>query len=252
MPTAYGYARASTEEQEVTILAQVANIKKEYEHRFAGEYAWGGVVADRGISGKVPFCNRPEGYGVNEAMKAGDMLIITKMDRAFRSVCDLATMLEKWKELKIRVIVMDLNIDLGTTFGVFAAHLLGALAQLERDQVSDRMLAINAYRRSKGLAIAKPPYGYKWGGERKKRKHIPDPAARVLGKQCLEWYESGWTYELIYFHFLQKRTKRYESGRPVEITVYWISNAIACERKWRDEAAAQVCTPCTPGNEKAG
>ena len=51
-------------------------------------------------------------------LQAGDLLIVSRLDRAFRSAADALTKADSWKRLGIRLIVADMGADPVTDNGV--------------------------------------------------------------------------------------------------------------------------------------
>ena len=46
------------------------------------------VYVEAGVSGAVPFAKRPEGRKLWAELRGGDTLVVSKLDRAFRSATD--------------------------------------------------------------------------------------------------------------------------------------------------------------------
>src|SRR5262245_54981393 len=86
---AYGYVRASTEDQEDTLPAQEHAVRGAYAARLAPRgYTWGGLYVDRGVSGAVEMTSRPAGHRLTMELERGDIVIVHKIDRGWRSVLD--------------------------------------------------------------------------------------------------------------------------------------------------------------------
>lgn len=94
------------------------------------------VFTDEGVSGKL--ARRPELDACLAYLRAGDTLVITKLDRLGRSVKNL---IEQALELAARGVelrVLHQGIDTTTPAGRLTFHLLAAIAEFERDLIVER------------------------------------------------------------------------------------------------------------------
>jgi Resolvase, N terminal domain len=74
-----------------------------------------------GVWGSVPLGDRVEGMRMLAMAGAGDMIVIAKLDRAFRSAIDALDTLEKLKAAKVALHMIDLGGDV-TGNGSAAVH----------------------------------------------------------------------------------------------------------------------------------
>lgn len=78
---------------------------------------------------------------VNEALefcREGDVLVVTKLDRLARSMFDLQSIVETLERKKVDLVVLDQKIDTTTPTGRLTFHILGALAEFERELIAER------------------------------------------------------------------------------------------------------------------
>lgn len=215
MPTVYGYARASTIEQEVTLRDQAEKCENEYRHRFKDKgYAWGGVFTDAGESGDKRLQQRPAGYKLLLELKPGDVIIFTKLDRGFRNTRDFLEQVELWRHGEIGLRMLDLDVDTTSAVGKMIAGIMALIAEFERCRAVERIRDAMDKLAREGRAINQHPgYGFKFIADRhgKKYRH-PDPVLRQLGSQFLEWQEEGWPVEKIYWH-VRKFPAHLRAGR---------------------------------------
>ncbi len=66
------------------------------------------------------------------------VLLTAKLDRLSRSVQDFADILERARRGRWAVAVADLNLDMSTPMGEFAAYVMVSVAQLERRLIGER------------------------------------------------------------------------------------------------------------------
>ncbi len=184
VPTAYGYCRLSLDQQDsVSIASQEAAIRAYAAHRLPHMRLV--ILKDPGVSGSTRLFDRPQGQRLT-SLVPGDQLIVTKVDRAFRSLADGATTLDRLARDQVGVHCLDVHIDTTTPTGRAMLHMLMVFAQLERERISERRREAAAFRRSRGdcMHIASaPPYGWKVIGRGPDRRYVIDKADR---KRCDE------------------------------------------------------------------
>lgn len=78
---------------------------------------------------------------VNDALefcREGDVLVVTKLDRLARSMFDLQAIVATLERKKVDLVVLDQKIDTTTPTGRLTFHLLGAVAEFERELIAER------------------------------------------------------------------------------------------------------------------
>jgi DNA invertase Pin-like site-specific DNA recombinase len=101
-----------------------------------------------------------ERKGLNEALsyvRAGDILVVWKLDRLGRSLKDLITRITELNDRKIGFKSLTENIDTTTSGGKLIFHIFGALAEFERDIIRERTNAGLEAARSRGKLEGRPP-----------------------------------------------------------------------------------------------
>lgn len=213
----YGYARASTEEQETTLDAQEHAIREAFAKRFEPQgYAWGGFFADRGITGGVKLASRQEGHKLCLALERGDVFIVHKLDRCWRSMADFCQSVDTWKERGVAVTLLVPDIDTSTPSGLLIAHNLVAVAQYERAMVGERMKHFFAQRKRAGRPYCpSAPYGFKIVGPKGNREYAPFPEQRAIGRRVVEWRDAGWAYDEIALHLGRYKVVNPRTGKSI-------------------------------------
>jgi DNA invertase Pin-like site-specific DNA recombinase len=123
-----GYARVSTDDQNPNLQLDAL--------RAAGCET---VFEDRGISGAAKA--RP---GLDQALatlKAGDMLIVWKLDRLGRSLGHLIHVITDLGGRGVGFRSLSESIDTETAGGRLVFHMMGALAEFERALIAERTRA---------------------------------------------------------------------------------------------------------------
>lgn len=214
MPKALGYIRVSSERQAQTGLgldAQKEQITKFYEYKYKPlGYEWGGFFDDPATSAGVAFGQRPGGVKLMIHADPGDVVIVAKLDRAFRNVRDCLETLARWKDMKVTAHFLDLSIDTSTAVGMLFLQIVAAFAEWERNRMGERVREAMAQKRAKGQPTNNSnKYGYKRAGPVGKRIYVRDDHTRTIGAKIVEFVEAGWSFERIYIHFIEQRIKCY-------------------------------------------
>src|SRR5215510_13293676 len=127
---------------------------KEYVERRG--WALAGEYVDVGISGSKE--KRPE---LDRLMKDAhsrrfDAVIVWKFDRFARSVSHLLRALETFQALGIHFVSLSESLDTSTPAGKMVFTVLGAVAELERSLIVERVKAGLRNARAKGKRLGRP------------------------------------------------------------------------------------------------
>jgi DNA invertase Pin-like site-specific DNA recombinase len=139
-----GYARVSTNEQNLD-LQRDALLKA-------------GVSPKHLYTDKVTG-TKQERTGLNDALtqlRAGDTLVVWRLDRLGRSLKHLIETISTLHEQKIAFKSLTENIDTTTATGRLMFHVFGALAEFERNLIRERALAGLAAARARGRKGGRP------------------------------------------------------------------------------------------------
>jgi DNA invertase Pin-like site-specific DNA recombinase len=140
-----GYARVSKTEQHLELQLDALN-KAGCEQIFTDK-----------ITG-----SKEERKGFLEALshlRKGDTLVVWRLDRAGRSLKHLIDTLNDFHNKGIEFKSLTENIDTSTPTGMFMFHLIGALAEFERNLIRERTLAGLEAARARGHNGGRPKVG---------------------------------------------------------------------------------------------
>lgn len=110
----------------------------------------------------VAYSGRKEGRpGLEQLMKAArnhefDVVLVWKFDRFARSVAHLVRALEDFNHLGIRFISVQDQIDTDSPMGKAMFTIIGAMAELESDLISERVKAGMAAAKARGKHVGRP------------------------------------------------------------------------------------------------
>lgn len=145
----FGYGRVSTADQ------TTENQRQELEamgHTIQAQ-RW---FSDT-ISGKVQASERPEFRKMMERMEAGDMLVVSKLDRLGRDMIDVVQTIRSLTTAGVKVKVMALgDMDLTSTAGKAVLGILASVAEMERDLLVERTRAGLARAKAEGKQLGRP------------------------------------------------------------------------------------------------
>src|SRR4051812_47712530 len=120
-----GYARTSTIDQVAGFEAQRRDLEAAGCERIFAEQ-----VSSIGKRGKLE-----DGLAF---VRAGDVFVVTKLDRLARSVAHLTRIVETLREKGVTLRILGLGLDTSTSTGRVMLNLLGSIAEFERDIMLER------------------------------------------------------------------------------------------------------------------
>jgi hypothetical protein len=88
-------------------------------------------------------------------VRDGDTLVVTKLDRLARSTRDLLNILNALEEKKVKLHVIDQQIDTSTPTGMLLVTMLGAIASFENDLRKDRQADGISLARKNGVKFGR-------------------------------------------------------------------------------------------------
>ncbi len=107
-------------------------------------------------SGKL--ASRPElDRALLSANRAGDQVVVTKLDRLGRSLEHLITLSANLQARGVDLVVLDQGIDTSTAVGKMFFHILGAIAEFEHALISERTRDGLAAARARGRTGGQKP-----------------------------------------------------------------------------------------------
>jgi DNA invertase Pin-like site-specific DNA recombinase len=202
----YAYARVSVNEkkkQSISIDSQLATI-----HEYAAKKGLTveADFVDDGVSGSIALDERPAGKKLGRVLIASrGTMLVTRIDRAFRDLLDMAVTLNEWKDYDIHFVSATQAFDLTTPHGRFLLTILTGMAQLERELIRERIIDSVQYRKSTGLRYSiKAPYGFRFeggtvleDGRKVGEKCVPDEKEQNVLKKIASWHKAGKTMRAI-------------------------------------------------------
>ena len=142
--TAYGYARVSTADQDLTI--QIEALRR----------AGCDVVREEKRSGTTREV-RAERNTLLTFLRAGDELVVTRIDRLARSIGDLQDIVRALKAKGVALKATEQPIDTTTAAGKCFLDMLGVFAEFETNLRRERQMEGIAKAKAAGVYKGRPP-----------------------------------------------------------------------------------------------
>ncbi len=142
-PRLVGYARVSTDEQTTRLqrdALRAAGVEIVFEDKESGALR-----------------SRPRLDRALAELRAGDTLVVWKLDRLGRSLRNLLEVAETLRERGVALRSLTEHIDTASAAGKMLYAVLGAVAQFERDVLRERTVAGMRAAKSRGEHVGRPP-----------------------------------------------------------------------------------------------
>ncbi len=160
MTKAIGYIRVSTEMQVnegVSLDAQTAKIRAYCE---LNDLELVEIICDAGKSAKTT--NRDGLQKCLAAIASGEAqaIVVYKLDRLSRKVLDTLNLISEIESYGASLHSISEKLDTSSALGKFFVNMTAALAQLERDQISERVTMAMAHKKDEGQHCGRAAYGF--------------------------------------------------------------------------------------------
>lgn len=110
------------------------------------------------VSGSVAATDRKGFAKLLDKLEAGDVLVVTKLDRLGRNAMDVRATVERLAGFGVRVHCLALGgVELTSPAGKMTMGVIAAVAEFERDLLIERTQAGLSRARSEGKKFGRPP-----------------------------------------------------------------------------------------------
>lgn len=168
----YGYARVSTRGQ-----ASTGNSLEEQRNKLTEEGCE--IIFEETFTGTKT--ERPQFQELLSKLKAGDTLVVTKMDRFARSALDGIKVVRELFEKDIKVHILNMGLVENTPTGKLIFTIMSGFAEFERDMIVERT--------QEGKAIAKQREDFREGRPNKYTKKQMEHALALLEENSYKQVE---------------------------------------------------------------
>ena len=189
-----GYARRSRQRDNgaLSLDDQESSIRAWARYR---ERELSAVLREDDVSGALPPADRPRLGPALRALGPGDVLVVAKLDRLSRSMFDFAELLRQARSAGWSLVCLDPEFDLTTAAGRMVAHVFGAFAEFERDQLVERLHGARRAKAEQGGYVGGPtvPFGRRVEGGRV----VEDPDEQRVVARLVAARRRGRTWEQV-------------------------------------------------------
>jgi site-specific DNA recombinase len=155
---AIGYVRVSTDDQGISRDMQIERVTQYCA--FKG-FELVEVVVDDDTTSRIELNKRPNGQRIAGLLASGVAHIVAiKLDRLWRNAGEALNDANAWERRGISLHLTEQAIDTATSAGKCFFTMLSAFAEMERNQISERVVSALGYKRSKGERMGNTPYGW--------------------------------------------------------------------------------------------
>jgi DNA invertase Pin-like site-specific DNA recombinase len=118
------------------------------------------IVCDAGKSAKTT--NRDGLQKCLAAIASGEAsaIVVYKLDRLSRKVLDTLNLISEIESYGASLHSISEKLDTSSALGKFFVNMTAALAQLERDQISERVTMAMAHKKDEGQHCGAAPFGF--------------------------------------------------------------------------------------------
>ena len=124
MPETLGYARVSTPDQDIT--GQLLRLADAGASRSYQDVVSGRILERPGLASLLSYA------------RAGDTLVVVRLDRLGRSLRELLGLVDRLKDRDVALVSLEERIDTSSAAGELVFHVFGAIAQFERRLIAER------------------------------------------------------------------------------------------------------------------
>jgi DNA invertase Pin-like site-specific DNA recombinase len=147
--TTYAYIRVSTDTQ---------TVENQRDMILSRGYEIDEWLSDEGVSGTKDWRKRDIERAITWA-REGDTIVAAELSRLGRSLIQVLDMVEVCRQKKVRLILIREGIELidDSPMTKLLVSIMGALAEMERNLISERTKDALARKRKEGVKLGRPP-----------------------------------------------------------------------------------------------
>jgi site-specific DNA recombinase len=209
------YSRVSTEDQAKEGFSLGAQKERLEAYCVARGWTVASHYVDDGHSGRN--VRRPAYQRMMAERDAWDVLLVIKMDRIHRNARNFMEMMDALGEWGKDFVSASESLDTSTAMGRFVMDIIQRIAQLESEQIGERVYMGMSQKAKVGPGILgfHPPLGF----DLQKGRLLPNETEAPTVREIFERCEEGLTLESIADELNREghRTKRQTAWTPVKV-----------------------------------
>lgn len=182
------YKRVSSQEQSLEGYSLSAQENILHDYAKINNFVITNIYEDAGISGK----NIKDRPGISKLIedakqKKFDIVLVWKLSRLSRSLLDLLSIVNIFSQNNISFLSFSEKFDTSTPMGKMVLHMLGSIAEFERDTIVENVKMGLSERFKQGYSKAAIPFGY----IHQDKKAVIDISSAEIVKQIFEKYDES-------------------------------------------------------------
>lgn len=144
----YAYIRVSTDDQ---------SVENQRSMIIKAGYVIDTWLSDEGVSGTVAWQKRDIKKAVNRSV-ASDMIVVAELSRLGRSLKQILEIVEICRKKSVTLVLIreGLKLDDDSPFSKLLVSILGSLAEMERNLISQRTKDALARKKLEGIILGRP------------------------------------------------------------------------------------------------
>ena len=150
-----GYVRVSTEEQAAGVLGLQAQRERITAYCHARGWQLAGIIEDAGVSGSTLERDGMQRVRTIMQRRLAHAVVALKLDRLTRRVSDLQELLQEADRTGVALVSVSETLDTSSAAGRLMVHVLGAIAQWERETIAERTAQALRVKRRRGERISR-------------------------------------------------------------------------------------------------
>jgi len=160
---AAGYIRVSTDEQALEGLSLDDQDERITQYIASRGWEFAGIFKDGGVSGSIPFGQRPDGARALEQAPELDRLVVIRFDRFGRNAVDMLTVAGELRAHGCIVVsITEASIEDASSQGDLVRGISAVVAQHQRAQIAERGREAAAAMARQGRYNGPRPCGYRF------------------------------------------------------------------------------------------
>jgi len=190
------YCRVSTDEQAHEGFSLESQLDRLRSFCDAREWNVAAEYIDGGYSGRN--IRRPEYKKMLDNIEKWDAIVVIKMDRIHRNRLNFIQMMNDLQNQNKQFISMTESLDTSTAMGRFVMGIIQDIAQLESEQIGERVFAgqlQKAKKKDSGFMGHRVPFGYRWDADNKSFIEVPEEIEII--KRVFQTYLDGFSMRQI-------------------------------------------------------
>jgi DNA invertase Pin-like site-specific DNA recombinase len=218
------YTRVSTEDQAKEGFSLTAQLERLRSYCEARDWSIMGEYVDDGYSGRS--VKRPAYQRMMRDMDKWDVLLVMKMDRIHRNSRNFMEMMDTLRKRNREFVSMTESLDTSTAMGRFVVDIIQRIAQLESEQIGERVYYGMEQKARTPIEQLDPdkgeylgfghPFGYDYNNS---RLEINLYEAKIV-KKIFDLYSHGYTIPRIASYLNKSRI-------PTKKGKKWADNTVA-------------------------